>query len=365
MFIYILILTCLFLLGLFESHGALNKTNHRLSFLLVILFFWILSFVRWETGTDWDPYYLYFQSNETIDDFSKTQFEPFYLYINYIVKSFTDYYWFLLLVIGGLIYSLTAPTIYKYSPFPFVSLVVYLMLRKADIFFVRESIALACCLFSLRYMINKKFLKFILCIIVGMQFHRSVVIFIPAYFIFSLNLNYKKVLLYLGLFSFLVVLLQNTILQSILQVAGGLGDVFLDKAEHYSEEDANYGGGGAVIRTALPKGLLNRSILLAMMLYSYSKNRSNAILVGLINIYMASIFIYILTMPISVVLSRVSNSYDIFCIPALGYFIQSISKKNRPIVFILFFLYMAVRFVFGTLLGNYSASMVPYKTIFG
>lgn len=364
MFIYIVILFVLFLMGLFEVHGALNKRHHKLSFLLVIIAFWILSFIRWETGTDWDSYLRFFQSNYTLDEFNKSGMEPLFSFINYIVKSITNQYWVLLLVIGGLIYSLTSTTIYKYSPLPFVSLIVYLMLRKADIFFVRESIALAFCLFSLRYIIDRSFIRFVICIAIGMQFHRSIIVFLPAYFIFMAKWNYSKIIILLGLFSVLVIFLQQTILNYILQLAGSMGEVFLYKTENYTENDVDYGGGAAVISAVLPRALLNRSILLAMMLYANRKIKNNVLLRGTTNIYIASLIIYLITMPISVVLSRLANSYDIFCIIALAFFIKSISRKFRPIIYIAFYLYMAVRFVFGTLLGSYTEAFIPYKTIF-
>ena len=237
------------------------------------------------------------------------------------------------------------------------------MLRKADIFFVRESIALAICLFSLRYILNRSFMKFVICIIIGMQFHRTTIVFLPAYFIFTAKWNFRKMLFLLGIFSVIVVFLQNTILNSVLQVASSMGEAFFDKAERYTEDDADYGGGATVISTALPRALFNRGILLAMMLYANFKFKNNVLLRGTINIYIASILIYLVTMPISVVLARLANSYDIFCIIALAFFVESIPRKKRPIVYIAFFIYMAIRFVFGTLLGTYSEELVPYKTI--
>lgn len=325
--------------------------------------FWILSFIRWETGTDWEPYLSFFQKNNTLEEFLQTGCEFLYAFINFLIKNVTDDYWVLLLTIGCIIYSLSAPTIYKYSPLPIVSLLVYLMLRKADIFFVRESVALALCFYSVRYIINKRFWGFAFCILLGTLFHKSIIIFLPAFFIFHAEWNYNKSVIYLLLFSLLILVLQNYVLNSIVYVAKFFGEYFLYKAEHYSTDDAEYHEGISTV-SMLTRGLFNRGIILAMLLYANKRIKKNTLLKGYTNIYLASLYIYIITLPIGVVLSRLANSYDIFCIPALAFFIQSFPQKQRVPVYLFFYIYMATRFVFGTLLGSYSAELVPYKTIF-
>ena len=364
MFVYIFILVVLLFGGILEVSGALNKNSHKILYLVIVLIFWLLSFIRWETGTDWDSYLSFFQNNNYIDDFFQSGIEPLFALINYLVKSFTDQYWVLLLVIGGIIYSLSAPTIYKYSPLPIVSLLVYLMLRKADIFFVRESIALAFCLFSTKFIINRKLVPFAICILLGFFFHKSIVVFIPAYYLFNLKLDPKKCVFLILILALIVIAVHDRISSSLSQAASLFGDYFLYKTENYMENDVDYGGGQSAILSALPRGLFNRGVLLAMILYAVSRNKQNEILRGFANLYIVSIIIYITLMPLSIVLSRLANAYDIFCILALGYFIKSVPRKNRQFVFLLFYIYMATRFVFGTLLGSYSAELLPYKTIF-
>ena len=57
---YITIFTIFFLLSLIE---ALNKKSYfvKVTYVGICLFLFILSFLRWETGTDWINYYNYFK----------------------------------------------------------------------------------------------------------------------------------------------------------------------------------------------------------------------------------------------------------------------------------------------------------------
>ena len=362
MLVYILILFVLFFLGLWNVVGALKNNGEKLLYYYVLIIFWFLSFLRWETGTDWESYLTFFNKNYILDEFLSTDIEPFFAYLNYIVKQVTDQYWVLLMVIGALIYCLTGPTIYKYSPFPFISLLVYLMLRKADIFFVRESIAIALCFFSIRYIIKKQLWLFLLIILVASQFHRSVIVFLPAYWIYHLNYSFKKIAATLAIYAAVIVLIQSIMSDALISVSSLLGERFFAKTQHYIEDDADYIEGNVYGVVALLRGLLNRIIILFLLFYSYNKLRL-PLLRGLINLYVVSVIIFITVYPISSVLSRLYNSYDMFCVLALPFIFKAISRKSIPIVYFLFYTYVSVRFVAGTLYGAYSYTLVPYKTI--
>lgn len=361
MYIYIFILFILFILGFYELKGLLRNEHNRMLFFFVIIFFWFLSFIRWKTGTDWESYLYFFINNNTIEEFQYYEFETFYTYLNYFVKGITDQYWVLLLIIGSVIYFLTSQTIYRYSPYPFISLLVYLMLRKADIFFVRESIGLAFCFFSIRYIEKKQLYMFIFTVLIAMQFHRSLVVFFPAYFFFHQNWNFKKTLYIIICTSIVVMFYQDIFKSLIFDIAGQLGDVFLNKASNYTENEADYINGS---RSSIYMGLLNRLIILSLLMYAYHKTK-DCFLKGIINLYIVSIFIFVVVYPISVVLSRVYNSYDMLSILGVAYFFKAVPFRSLSLYYLIFYVYVAARFVEGTLLGEYSSVLVPYQTIFG
>jgi len=390
--IYLLILFLLFVLGYWQTSGKLSKKTSSQAFTFILFFFWILSFIRWKTGTDWDSYYDCFAINVELWEFQERGFELFYTYLNWGVKQLTSSYWILLAIIGSIIYPLTGSTIKKFSPLPFVSLLVYLLLRRADIFFVRESIALAFCFYSFKYIYNKKSVEYLLCVLVATQFHNAAFAFFPAYFIFHLKIDIKKTI-YLLIFVICVfIILQEYITGLLGPMASIFGESFLDKTGKYLERGFDSGGATSVA-SAMIRGSLNRFILLLFFLYGYFKQlqctkgnlisplnveyfnkneklekqiacRDIQLFRGLLNLYMFSIFLFAVLAPLSLTLNRLADTYEMAAILLAGFAMNSYSKKIKLSIYILFYIYIAIRFFVGTLFGVYGEEFVPYKTIF-
>lgn len=363
MLIYIVILSLLYFVGLGDVKGIFKKKQKKEIFVFVFVFFWILSFIRWETGTDWDSYHECFVKNYTLYDFQQRGFEPYYTYLNFYVKKLSDSYWVFLMTCGLIIFPLTGSTIYKYSPLPFISLLTYLLIRRADIFFVRESIALAFCFYSIRYIETGKLFKFILCVLIGSQFHNSVFVFLPAYYIFKIKIKPKIIISsLLGLFVLMLVL-QESITATFGQIASVMGESFLDKTDKYLERGYETGGASSVA-SAMIRGFINRGIFLVYFFYAYKVHKGERKVNGLLNLYAISIAIFIILAPFSLTLNRVANSYEMASILLIGYSFDKMPKKYKKIMYILYFSYITVRFITGTLYGVYSHEFLPYKTIF-
>jgi len=80
---YFIIFGLLALPAFVESFG-LNKRVAKSIFIFYSIVFFALSFLRWETGTDWDSYYEYF--NSINNWFENTEFEPAYALVNEFAK---------------------------------------------------------------------------------------------------------------------------------------------------------------------------------------------------------------------------------------------------------------------------------------
>ena len=363
MFIYLFILFSLYLLGLFDINNGISNNQKRKIFYIVIFFFWILSFIRWETGTDWESYHDCFANNDTLYEFEMRGFEPFYTYLNFFIKQVTDYYWILLMICGLIIYPLTSKTIVRYSPLPFISLLVYLLLRRADIFFVRESIAIAFCFYSIRYIQTRELWKFVIYVLIGFQFHNAVIAFLPAYYIYNIDIDTKKCLYFLAGLIVIMTILQEKITSTFGQVATLLGDSFLDKTDKYLERGYDTGGATSVA-AAMIRGSINRCILLAIFLYGVRKHKKGKFVKGMLNLYMTSIALFALLAPFSLTLNRIGNTYEMPAILLAGYVFDKMPHKNKKFYYLLFYTYIVIRFFMGTLYGVYSEEFLPFKTIF-
>jgi hypothetical protein len=113
--------------------------------------FWFLSFSRWENGTDWDAYHTIYQfcsNNSYKNVFSNGGIEPGYLLLNYLLGWANSYRLFLA-IFGMLVISIKSIPILRYSPYIFISYLIYYSSMFGDIFFVRQSLAISICFLAL------------------------------------------------------------------------------------------------------------------------------------------------------------------------------------------------------------------------
>jgi hypothetical protein len=152
--------------------------------IIIAAVFWILSFARWENGTDWVPYNFVYESlalHGTLHD-ALTGYmgmEPGYLLAN-LALGWAHSYHFFLLMIGLSVIGLKILRIVDLSPCATYSCLIYLAAMLGDIFFVRQAIAISICFFSLKYLLKQQRKAFALCVLFAATFHYSALIFLLA-----------------------------------------------------------------------------------------------------------------------------------------------------------------------------------------
>lgn len=192
-FFFLVIVTIVAMLDI----TGLSRTT-RVHILYVFAFvFTILGAIRFETGSDWEQYYTYFLRNDTWDSFftDGRVYEYGYIIINYIAKLISDTYAVFLFIFTGIICYLHAKAIKSVTVFPLVALLIWFSYYLGGIFSVRQNVALAVVLVSLIAIIKRQQLIFILLVILATCFHRTALIFLPAYWIFYSTLGWVRILL--------------------------------------------------------------------------------------------------------------------------------------------------------------------------
>lgn len=174
--VYLLIFLYLYLGCWIESAHNLKKGSTLLFYTSVIIIIALIG-LRWETGTDWSSYYLFFD-NLTLDwsiIFGVMHFDLGYVIINALIKYFTQNYTLFLIFDTIIAIIPLVVLVRKISPFPNLSLFVFYtnFLLSQYMGSNRRMIAMSLVLWAVYFIAIHKETKAIVTLIVSFLFHRS------------------------------------------------------------------------------------------------------------------------------------------------------------------------------------------------
>jgi hypothetical protein len=178
-----ILLLCIF--SILEINYTLALPTRRVMLFIAYVLLVVQVGLRWESGTDWNSYLNHFKS---ISDFSSTSpllngFEYGYSIFVWLVKIVIPDYSFFLLLHAIIYYFLIFKSFQRYSPSLYLSLMLFYALSMGLMGSNRQLLALAICLFALRYIVDKKPVIFFLLILLAVNFHTSAFIFLVYYFL--------------------------------------------------------------------------------------------------------------------------------------------------------------------------------------
>lgn len=170
------------------------KARIKIPYIVISSVFIFLCGIRVAQGADYWPYYkLYMSINKFVkwSDLFDADVEVSYVLISKILGYFRMPFFALLFIYGLISISLKTYSYYKYSPYPMISLLYFFMPNYffSDSGHIRQGVSIALCLFSYQYIEQRKLFKFLFCIFISYYFHKTALIFIPAYWIAKLNLS--------------------------------------------------------------------------------------------------------------------------------------------------------------------------------
>jgi len=369
----------IFLFSLFSIFCFLDICNIKAKFKIslicsaafIIVF---LSAIRWENGTDWGAYYDFFTYNHTISNFLNDiahPFEPGYAVINYLIKTLWNEYSFLLFIEAIIIVTLKYLTMVKYAIFPFTTILLNFAASNADLFPVRQSIAISICIFSIKYIINRKKINFFCSVLFASTFHITALFFLLAYKIYYLKISRKTLVLMLCL-SFVVGMTAEfkNILFENLQVFLGkfLGnDLLAAKLLEYEQIQASGENFGNAYSTKIVGCLsLARRFMFAPVLiyflHRFQKVDSN--FRGMLNLTWFGYITFCIFVTLSTsIAGRLSIYYFIFEIFSIPFILLLFRGwKSKAILLIVIYLYCGIKYAYG--INGYYDAFIPFHTIF-
>jgi hypothetical protein len=365
MMIYLAIFVPLVLLAFGEACSERFRRRDSVAVSVVFMvIFWALSWLRWERGTDWASYMDFFTTNAT--DYgmaTHSGYEWGFATLNYLVRLATGNYTVMLFVLSSILYVVAGTAIIKASRRPVFSVLVLFCLNLGFIFLTRQQIAVAFALLAVMCIVRGRRWGFFLSVAAGALFHYSILVFLPAWWIYRLKMDTLRfaVVMICG------VILSLAISRLTVSALSGLPGFVGGKLAGYLESGAaDFEGFGQGMARVLAGGLVNRGgVLLLAMLVVGRRRTEDSYAGGVINLYAFGLILFVMMAPITVALTRLASYYDVMAVFLIPSMLDHLKlERNRSAVALAVTVWLAWRLFAGAFNGPYGDLFVPYNTIF-
>lgn len=209
-----------------------EKKNNNFYFWSFIVFLIVISSIKDEyTSFDTANYIDSFNRAKSFSDFFSIEtfrYEPGYTFLEFLIKDIFDDYSILFFIISFVSLTLLGNIIQKYSPYPFISLFIYISLFyfKRDIITIRYGISCVFMLAGIMSFIDKERIKSYIWIILSFLFHYTALsglFFFLIYYFFKNRIHTLEIII---IYAFPFAILGITILSIIIKVQSYLPPFF-------------------------------------------------------------------------------------------------------------------------------------------
>ncbi|WP_332628465.1 EpsG family protein [Halalkalibacter flavus] len=307
------------IVGVFAELSVKTKSKvvKVLSTLVVIILPSFFFAVRFGIGTD---YFSYLRIFERINNGIESRMEWGYFTLNYLVAKLNGnieivFFITAILMMAFVFYSIKSFNNYFSTG---VSMFIFMLLYYQMSFnTVRQALTMAIILYSIRFITERKLLKFIILVIFASSFHISALLFLPIYFIYGIIGNKKRKLFRYSLYILILIIIFSlgNLISPILNSSGNL--------EYYSKylENENTNAGLGFIVRSLP--------FIAFGVYLFKKDKFNSKFTIYFSIYMLSLLLKFTSFIGADYIGRVSWNFEIVLIILIPYYIRLLNKKRE------------------------------------
>lgn len=345
-------------------------TNMRVNKKYVFIFYFFCMFIllggiRYQVGTDWEQYYNYFVvNNRYIDFFNEIDYtyEAGYRLLNYIVKNVSDSFNVFLLIFTSIICFLKYKSILSYTKLPLIVLLLNYAYFLGDIFNIRQSLGVAITIYSVRFVLEKNLLKFILTIIIATLFHRTAIVFLLAYWLYYKEFSNRTLFLLLTISCFIGF---SGVIGSLITNLTGIDNIYVDKLLTYGEDSSiSYSDVDNDQKMFFSFG---KKIVLLIPFWFFRKKMKEKYECynGFFNyFFMANIIAVLFSISIPEVSFRLVVFYNFFEIFIIASFVNLYNKLYLKIfIWLLIVLYSLIYFYYN--INKFIDAFVPYRSILG
>lgn len=361
MLIYIYIYIVLFLFGLMDLVKT-PKIIKNIVFTILVIFLILFSGLRWKTGLDWGAYEGYFNIFDVNNTFSLIVFEPGYVLLTFIVKDILGgNYTIFLLTFSLFIISLRAKFFKQNTEYIFIAFLLFWGNNMAEVFPIRQSLAMSVCLLSIPYIKRKKSIIHIIITIIGMQFHFSLILWLAAYPVYHAKWSVKWKVIFLILSVFIGLGGFLDLVFSVLSSTPIFGR-FSEKASNYTEIGSEGMVNDQNKTISIVTGVIKRGVLLPVLFYIENKIKDKDPLFSkYMNLFVFGNVVYFIVINF-VAMQRLATVFYAFEIIILSRFLQKIEDRRTKLIwYIILSLYSLVKMSF--IVGSSKIFMIPYYWI--
>lgn len=185
MWLFFVLLTIILLAA--SVFGSKNRGSKCFTVIVFCLLGFLMMFRSINVGNDTDQYTFIFNKISRTNDIQlfikSSRLEAGYIYLNKFLSMICDHPQILFIVTGAFTAFSFGRFIYKYSKLPWMSAYMFLTLQFFDLSMsgVRQILSIAILLFSYDFIINRKFFKFLLVVLLATTIHTSAIMFLIIY----------------------------------------------------------------------------------------------------------------------------------------------------------------------------------------
>lgn len=236
--IYYLIFFLLVATSYFEF--SKNEKGSKQWYYIIVIIMMFTAGLGYGLSPDWIAYFQTFNLLSNIDWSELDHFaemasmEKGYLSLNKILGDIGFDFGMLTLIMAIGALTLKTSTFFKYGGLPFLVLFIYAMpnFMFEEHVHIRQGMANAIAIFSVRYIIDRNIWKFLLCLGIGYQFHESIIVFSLAYWIGIMKFNELTI----GWLVTIAIIGNYTGLNSIIEVIMQFMPIGQDKFDDYQSQ---------------------------------------------------------------------------------------------------------------------------------
>lgn len=381
MLIYLIIYIPLLLCAHYDFHDTPAKTKIRILWTFVIVFT-LFRGLRWEIGTDWPQfYYVYQHANwDNIftfyrDNYSEKTMDVGYMFLNAFFKTSGFSYTVFLLVTNFWVMYCIKDFSERHTKYPILTFI--LLLNVGVPFPVRQTIAWATAIWSYRFIVQKKWIVFLVVSFCAGLIHKGTFISIPLMLVPLITERFRiKWQGYAGLYimTFFIAASLGEYIKTMvltLSAADSSLDAYATTYMNMDHTSVDFGG----FNNTLMNGL-SYTFIFAILLYIREK-KSDICNKSILS-FEFFFFLYALAAIIdnlikqsdrsgmTEVLGRVTTNFDMLplILPLLFVIVIPRLIKQKEWSFYLFFIYMCYKFWQQIPGSFYKFVYIPYQSIF-